>query len=61
MIRLAYFPCSVNHVVMDLVVVQGMGDFLNEMATMMNQSKPSVSRALHHQFITIDCAAQSDI
>ena len=27
---------------MDFVFVQGMGDFLSEMAVMMNQSKPGV-------------------
>ena len=37
---------------MNNVVLQGMGDFLNEMATMMNQSKPSVSQSalVSHMF-----------
>lgn len=38
---------------MNHVVLQGMGDFLNEMATMMNQSKPSVRQPalVSHMFV----------
>lgn len=46
---------TINHVLMETwwCWMQGMGDFLNEMATMMNQSKPNNVRSLHYFLINV--------